>query len=149
MAWIEQDAFKSTFRQAVEANENEIQMAFDAAEDELIDLLGAAYITDAKLETPTDTTGRSERIIRAHSYLALSVHLMNIREVEQEQDAGSPADSTTITNRYRKITELQSAANEWRERAMKAIGSYLTVETVEEQKPPQNYTRNIPISYGF
>jgi hypothetical protein len=146
MAWIEQDVFKSTFRQASRANDNQIQMAYDAAEDELSILLDATFITDAKAAEPT-VAERSNRIIRAHSYLAYSIHLLNIRDVKKEQSAASPATQQVVTNEYYTPKELIEMSDDWRARAMKAINAYLTVETAEEQKPPQNYTRSVDVVY--
>jgi hypothetical protein len=132
MAWITTDQFKQDFAAAKRATDPQVQMALDAAEDELIELVGSAAVADAELVTPTDTA-RAAKLIRGHKFLAIATYLLNVRNVKREQDAASPATAQTISNEYWTPKEIAEMAAQWRAMAMRAIGSYLIVDVAGDE----------------
>lgn len=127
MSWITADQFKQDFAAANMATTSQVQMALDAAEDELVELVGSDAVTDAELPVPTDAD-RAAKLIRGHKFLAMATFLLNVRNVKKEQDAASPATAQTIVNEYWSPKEIAEMAESWRAMALRAIGSYLIVD---------------------
>ena len=102
-------------------------------EDELIDLVGSDAVTDAKADTPTEPD-RSRRVIRAHSFLTLSVLVLNVKNLKKAQASASPATQQVTGNEYFTPSELATMSRQWREQALQAIGEYLlpTADVVED-----------------
>lgn len=130
MAWILPAQFKLDFAAAKRATDPQVQMALDAAEDELIELVGQEAVDDALLPVPTDET-RAAKLTRGHMFLAAALYLVNVRNVKREQDVGSPAAANKlIQNEYWTPKEISEMAAQWRAMAMRAIGSYLIVDAL-------------------
>ena len=121
---MEEAKFKLTFPQAKQANSDQIEIAYGAAEDELVSLVGQSAVTDAASATPAEA-GRAAKIIRSHSFLAIAFLYLNVKNLKKAQDAGSPATAQTIQNEYFTPKELAELADSWRSRAMLAVGPYL------------------------
>lgn len=127
MAWILVEQFKNDFAAAGRARESQIQMALDAAEDELVELVGQDAVTDALLETPTDAD-RAAKLIRGHKFLAIATFYLNVRNVKREQDSTSPGTTKQVENEYWTPKEIQEMSAQWRAMALRAIQSYLIVD---------------------
>jgi hypothetical protein len=127
MTWITTDEFKADFAVAKRATDPQVQMALDAAEDELIELVGSDAVTDALLASPTDAA-RAAKLARGHKFLAVASFLLNVRNVKKEQDVGSPGGHANITNEYWTPKEIAEMAEQWRAMAMRALGRYLLVD---------------------
>lgn len=131
MAWIAIEQFRLDFAAAKRATDSQIQMALDAAEDELAELVGSDAAADAKLDAPTDSV-RGQKLIRGHTFLAIATFLLNVRNVKREQDAASPSTVQTISNEYWTPKEIAEMAAQWRAMAMRALSSYLIVEVDDD-----------------
>jgi hypothetical protein len=114
MTWITTDEFKADFAVAKRATDPQVQMALDAAEDELIELVGSDAVTDALLASPTDAA-RAAKLARGHKFLAVASFLLNVRHAN-------------ITNEYWTPKEIAEMAEQWRAMAMRALGRYLLVD---------------------
>lgn len=124
MAWITVDQFKSDFEAAKRASSGKVQMALDAAEDELVELVGQAAVTDALLSSPADAA-RAAKLIRGHKFLAASVIVFNVDNIKRQQDAASPATAQTIVNERFTPKELADLSDKWRQMALRVIAAYL------------------------
>jgi hypothetical protein len=132
MNWISVFNFKADFAIARAASDAQATMAIEAAEDELITIIGQAAVTDTLLATPTDPA-RAARVVRAHKFLAASIHLLNVRNVKKEQDASSPAMAgKMIQNEYWTPDEIMKMRENWRNLALKAISPYLIVDDPDD-----------------
>jgi hypothetical protein len=129
MSWITTDQFKLDFATAKGATTPQVQMALDAAEDELTELVGGDATADAKSVTPTESD-RALRLIRGHKFLAVATFLLNVRNVKKQQDASSPALNSghLITNEFWTPKEISEMAAQWRSMAYKAIAPYLIID---------------------
>lgn len=128
MDWISTSQFKLDFKAAKTATDPQVDMAIEAAQDELVELVGQAAVADTLLAVPTNAA-RATQIVRAHKFLAIAIHLINERNVKREQDGGSPAVSGgMIINEYHSPKELQHRIDQWRAMALRAIGGYLVID---------------------
>jgi hypothetical protein len=127
MAWITTYQFKLDFAAAKRATTAQAQMAIDAAEDELIELVGQEAVDDALEASPSDTV-RAAKLIRGHKFLAIAIFLLNVRNVKREQETSSPVQTATVTNEYWTPKEITEMAAQWRAMALRALQSYLIVD---------------------
>lgn len=136
MNWIGTDEFKSVFAAAKQASSSQVELAIAAAEDELVELVGQAAVTDTLLASPTDAA-RAARLVRAHKFLAIAIHLVNARNVKREHDTGSAAVSGgMVINEYLTPKEQKERSDQWRAMALKAAGPYLTVDVIGDEFGP-------------
>lgn len=126
MDWISVANFKSDFAIAKRATDAQAQLALDAAEDELTELVGQDVIDDTLSATPSNTT-RAARVVRAHKFLAASIQCLNVGNVKKAQDTGSPANPV-LTNEWWNPKEIGEMRENWRQMALKAIGPYLMTD---------------------
>jgi len=132
MDWISVPNFKLDFAVARNATDAQAQMAIEAAEDELAELVGQAVITDTLSASPADSV-RAAKIVRAHKFFAASIQCVNVRNVKTEQDAGSPAmTGQTIQNSYWTPAEIEKMRENWRQMGLKAIGPYLLTDAPDD-----------------
>lgn len=128
MDWITTDEFKANFAVAKNANQAQAQMAIDAAVDELVEYVGQSAVTDTLLPSPVDAA-RAAKLVRGHKFLAAAIIAVNVKNVKQEQDAGSPAAAGKfVINQYWTPAEIQQIAGQWREMALRALANYLIVD---------------------
>jgi hypothetical protein len=133
MDWIATAEFKSVFDAARSSTNDQVELAIQSAEDELIELVGQEAVTDTLSAVPTDAD-RATKIVRAHKFLAISLHLFNVRTVKREHDAGSPAISGgMIINEYYSPKELKELSDSYRAMALRAIGSYLITDVAGDE----------------
>lgn len=134
MTWVTVDQFKSRFSPAEDAKTDQVQMALDAAEDELVELVGQTAVTDAKLVSPVDTV-RAGKLIRGHQFLSFSIFIWNRRDIKKATDAGSPGmgGSSNIVNEWWNPNEIEKASNYWRGLALKALAAYLITDVAGDE----------------
>jgi hypothetical protein len=128
MDWITVDNFRADFAVARKATDPQGQMAIEAAEDELVELVGQEAVDDTLTASPADTV-RAGRIVRAHKFLAAAVHCLNARNVKREQsDESAGMGSNNVNNEYWNPKEIAEMRENWRALALRAIGPYLLTD---------------------
>lgn len=127
MDWITPDNFKADFAAARRSTDSQIQMALDAAEDELIELVGQNAVTDTLVDMPTNEA-RASRLVRGHKFLAAATIVFNVDNIKRQQDAASPGTAQTIVNERFVPKELAELSEKWRAMAFRALSPYLLTE---------------------
>lgn len=143
-----EDEFKKIFTATARTNTEQLQFVFECATDELTDILGTAAVDDWILPVPTNLV-RAGRIRRAHGMLAYSILLFNVGSrmrdagiVERERD-----ENNSVTNQYKNIDDVLTAAAEWRRKALGLLTDYII--SIPSPSMEVQITQNIPVGFVF